>query len=633
MQLIIDFLRISNFKGCSELELEFSSRKTDISGANATGKTTILDAIWWLLFNKDSQGKEKFEIRTLDENGEKIHNTDIVVEAGFHTADKEFTLKKTQRERWVTKRGTVTAELQGNDNIYEVDGFERKESDYREFIKSITGEDRFKILSNPTYFSSLPQKEQREMLMQLVSIPSDEELGKTLPLFECILPDLGKASTDEIMSKYRKEQAGKKEELKALPIRIDEVSRQKKPVNEELLRREKETLEGEVAELDKHLKSVDTSEQAKAIADEIYQLKQKQTEILRKSREDYETRRSELRMGLIKAQADANVLETKINEFNRSIERDEKFIASNEQMLTELRVEWETARSREYDGETTCPYCGQPLPEDKLDSLKSEFAKKLEKELASIKEKGVVISNEVNRLKENVENAKQNLMTALLKRDETQRVVATLQKQLDEIKEPEIPQECYQIDDEISAKETIAESLVHTDTEDYEIARDSLVSRIADIERELMQVEVNAEADKRIAELTEQQRTVAQESALIDQKIQALSVFVTCKMDRISENLNGKFKNVQFRLFRKLINGGIEPCCEATYDGVPYASLNSGHRILAGIEIIEAMQKANDVKVPVFIDNAESLSSFNLPKIDCQLITLTVSEDRELRIS
>ena len=40
-------MRIQNFKGCKDRTIEFGD-KTRISGANATGKTTIFDAFTWV---------------------------------------------------------------------------------------------------------------------------------------------------------------------------------------------------------------------------------------------------------------------------------------------------------------------------------------------------------------------------------------------------------------------------------------------------------------------------------------------------------------------------------------------------------------------------------------------------------
>jgi hypothetical protein len=65
---------------------------------------------------------------------------------------------------------------------------------------------------------------------------------------------------------------------------------------------------------------------------------------------------------------------------------------------------------------------------------------------------------------------------------------------------------------------------------------------------------------------------------------------------------------------------------------VPYGSLNSGHRITVGLNIIKTLQKFYQVKVPIWIDNAECLSGDNQPNVDSQLILLKVTNDNKLSV-
>ena len=67
------------------------------------------------------------------------------------------------------------------------------------------------------------------------------------------------------------------------------------------------------------------------------------------------------------------------------------------------------------------------------------------------------------------------------------------------------------------------------------------------------------------------------------------------------------------------------------YDGVPYQALNNGAKINVGIDIINTLSLAYGVRVPLFIDNAESVT--RLEETETQTIRLVVSEqDKELRI-
>ena len=103
-------------------------------------------------------------------------------------------------------------------------------------------------------------------------------------------------------------------------------------------------------------------------------------------------------------------------------------------------------------------------------------------------------------------------------------------------------------------------------------------------------------------------------------------------MDLLSSRINAKFKLVSFRLFETQINGGYKETCECLVNGVPFSSLNTGHRVVAGLDIISALQRIYEVTAPIFIDNAESVNDFNIPDMDGQLILLKVSINNTLKV-
>ena len=82
--------------------------------------------------------------------------------------------------------------------------------------------------------------------------------------------------------------------------------------------------------------------------------------------------------------------------------------------------------------------------------------------------------------------------------------------------------------------------------------------------------------------------------------------FVRFKTTYIEDSINGQFSIVKWKLFSEQVNGGLSECCEATVDGVPYSSLNSGMRINAGIDVISALSAFYGVRVPLVVDNAET---------------------------
>ena len=221
----LEKLVIQNFKGCSDRTVEFSDR-TVISGANATGKTTILDAFMWLLFDKDSTGATKFQIRPLDAGGRQIDNVEIMVEGTLTADGKEVVLKKVQKQIWRKRRGTDVTELQGNENLFEINGYPKSEKDYKEYISDLLEEKMFKLITNTQAFTALPRKEQRAVLMRLVDDVSDIEIAESDIQFADLVPELEQASPDDIRKKYTKALNTWKKKQVEIPARIDEVSKQ-----------------------------------------------------------------------------------------------------------------------------------------------------------------------------------------------------------------------------------------------------------------------------------------------------------------------------------------------------------------------------------------------------------------------
>lgn len=225
MQIKLNKIHMENFKGCKDQTIEFGD-KTEICGANATGKTTVEDAWSWLLFDKDSTGSSKFQIRPLDSYGNQIDNVEIMIEGILDIDGKEVVLKKIQKQNWVKERGTQERKFKGNVNEFEINGYPKSEKEYKEYISGIVDEELFKLITNPTAFTSLSWKEQREVLMKLVDEISDIEIAQSDEKFLPLITELEQASTDDIHHKYNKAMKEWKKKQVELPARIDEVSKQ-----------------------------------------------------------------------------------------------------------------------------------------------------------------------------------------------------------------------------------------------------------------------------------------------------------------------------------------------------------------------------------------------------------------------
>lgn len=672
MRIILKSLHIENFKGIKSLEVNFSN-KTSIKGQNAAGKTTIFDAFTWLLFNKNSAGEEKFNIRPLDKDGNRIDNVEIKVEGVLDVEGKEVMLSKVQKQNWVKKRGTNTVTLQGNPNSYEIDGYPKSEADFNAYVSELAqSEDMFRLLTNPQYFSSLRWKEQRDILMKLTTEVSDVELAQTDSQYAPLLSELEKApSTDDIRAKFSKSLTEWKKKQAEIPVRIDEAEKYKVDVDtaeQELL---KTDLERQIKEIELQMKSsskvIDDLEQQKfELRFEINDCKRKANESLIKERRSLDDRKDEATIKFNDLHKQIIKLESEIVEKKKRIhalesekaELGKQYMSEKEKAFDESPYLFDEFKWKFDESTTVCSLCGQRLPEDKIEQLKTDFEEKKAKakedaaerlktiresfnnqkvaELNRIASLGTDKKSEIEIMKSDIEDAEKKLPELREQETEQMKIKNECIKKLSELPE-EADLNTSEDYKALMKKDTDLQSKIDSaransiDTSELESKKLELEAALEDAKTIIAQATKNVEIDERIAELQTEQKEIGQKVADQEQMLYLLEEFIRFKLDKISDSINSHFKTVNFKLFEMQLNGGMKDCCECTVNGVPYSTLNSGHRIVAGLDIIRSLSELYGVSVPIFVDNAESLNEFNVPVMDAQLILLSVSEDKQLK--
>ena len=162
MAIKLNQMKLMNFQGIRNLELNFNGLDKSIRGDNGTGKTTIINAYYYLLTDKPSVAMADYSPKTKGIEGD-LHNLEHTVECTFDIDGIIKVLKKTYKEKWTQKRGNKNKELTGNTISYEVDGLPVKEKDYNREIEDLFGpREVIQILISPTYFGDiLAWKERR----------------------------------------------------------------------------------------------------------------------------------------------------------------------------------------------------------------------------------------------------------------------------------------------------------------------------------------------------------------------------------------------------------------------------------------------------------------------------------------
>lgn len=674
MKITIKSIHIENFKGIKMLDVTFSG-KTKISGQNAVGKTTIFDAFTWLLFNKNSSGEEKFNVRPLNE-GIQVDNVEIKVSAILDVDGKEVELSKTQKQNWVKKRGTDTAVLQGNVNSFEIDGYPKSEADFKAYVSELAqSEEMFKMLTNPQYFSSLKWKDQRDILMKLVSEVSDVELAQTDAKYAPLLSELEKApSTDDIRAKFSKALNEWKKKQAEIPVRIDEAMKSKVDIDVAEQELAKTDLETKIADIDAKIK--DSDGVMMELGREEMQLQFDMSGIMQTMNRDLTNRRSEI-------EAELRDLQNEMKRFADTIALKERRVSENETVISNadserkrLGEEYNTEKAKTFDefpylfdeskwifdeNSTICSLCGQKLPEDKIEQLKADFESRKRKAKADAEEKmksenirfdtekrkalnrlvaiGTERKNLITKLRDENAKAKEEIKSLKEKEQEAIAKKEKLCQQLSSIPEiADYSQNEEYVDLKARHDEVLEEiEKMNANGEDAAVEslkseKEELQARLDDVNKIIAKASMNVEIDERIGQLQEEQKEIGQKVADQEQILYMLEEFIRFKLDKVSETINSHFKTVNFKLFEMQLNGGMKDCCECTVNGVPYSTLNSGHRIVAGLDIIRSLSELYGVSVPIFVDNAESLNEFNVPDMDAQLILLSVSADKQLKV-
>ena len=664
MQIRLKSLHLENFKGIQNITMDFS-RRTNIHGANATGKTTIFDGFTWLLFNKDSAGNEKFDIRPLDAEGKRIDNVEIKVTALLDVDGTEVELSKVQKQNWVKKRGTDTVSLQGNINSFEVDGYPKLESDYKAYINQLIPEDLFKILTSPQYFAGMDWKKQRTVLMKLAGRVSDLEIAREDAKFALLIPELEKApSTDDIRKKYAKALSEWKKRQAELPARIDEVSRQLVDVDVAELELYRNHLKEKIAEAEQAMdNSAGAYKEYQAQFEEVTTLRKEVQEYRKKAEDKAEEQREKIRKKIRDCDSTISIARQGSKFAVLEAERLERQIGSRQEEKVSLQNEWRAKKAQNYQeyvplpdlGQDAliCPVCHREFQDDRREQIirdHEELCRKHEedyrkgmdafeldkkKSLAAIEEKGNAVVETIRNLKAEKEQIQNQIAEHEKNIQNAETEKADLEKILSQI-----PVDAGLSDDQVFAEMQLRLSKMEeafSGLNNGEDSRSQMKIRLSGLREELSATEQkiassdNSKVEARIEELQEEQREVGQKVADQEQMLYLLDQFVMEKMQRISELINSKFDTVSWKLFDIQINGGVKECCECTVNGVPYSALNSGHRIVAGLDIIRSLSQLYEASAPIFIDNSESINEFNLPDMDAQMICLSVSEDRELK--
>lgn len=638
MKITLKNLKISNFKGIKEKSIDFSS-KTKVLGRNGAGKSSIFDAMLWLLFGKDSSGSAKFNVRPQDENGVDIDNLVISVAGTFDIDGKETVIEKTQSQKWVKERGAEVKTFKGNENKYIVNTIPKSEKEFKSWLNEIVSEDVFKFVSNLNAFMSQDAKERRKTLFKLVSSITDIEVAGSSKEFEPLLEDLNQFTIEEIMIRAKSILKNLNDKLKDIAPRIDEVTKSMSDVDVAELELQKNSLNEQLAEIEKQESEEDLKmEEFNKISDEIMKAKMELSDVERKVNEEYvaASRDHERKLGDLVNQIES--FRASFNQETYKLTQLDHVVGEYRKQLDELRDKYKKEKELEFDDSSLiCPVCSQTYREDKQAELKAKFEADKKYKMDSINYQGKSVADRIKEKEFEIVNCKKKISGL-------EGVLSELNKSLENANAEMLPskpdmaesEEYVSLNEKLQSLESKRSSM--TNSADYrnqlKIKRKGLNEELAGVQK-LIDSADNTEKENRIEELKAEQKQLSQQIADQEKVVFLIEKLDRKKVEYLTEAINKHFQVVKWRFYEPQINGGWNPVCDALVDGKSYFNgLNSGHKMLAELDILSALQKIYDVSTPVFVDNAERLSSntLDLIKLDSQIITLTVSEDKEMKV-
>lgn len=628
-------LELLNFKGLKAFTINFNG-DVIIRGDNATGKTTVFDSVCWLLFGKDSLDRADFEIKTL-ETGEPIHKVNHEV-TGTFTLDEGGTveLKRVYREKYSSPRGGEVT-MTGHTTDYFVDGVPKKEKEYKEIVNSLVDENIFKLITNPLYFNeTYSWQNRRKLLLEMCGDISDEDVIAEYSELKALTDILSGHSVDD----HRKVVAAKKtainKELDMIPVRIDEALRGKPTIDtpRDVLIQEislatttLETLEADKALLVNGHAVVDTRAE---LRDVQRRLMARESELQMEYKKQSALKSNEYDMVV----SELNNLSSKVESTKHRLDTSNRDIQRIESVIDELMHQRQQVNEDAFvmDIDEACPTCGQKLPAEQIQAARE----KAETKFNLRKSKQLEELNQSIELKQqDIENIKKRdaglepveTLEALIKAKEL--VKQTITDEIGQLTAPVLDDDSIYAD--LKAEEFMLQMKLDESNTDHSEEIADIDKRIAatkehrfNLETELNKYEEVKRIDARVAELESQQAELAAEKSKLDEASYLMDEFIKAKVNMLEDVINSRFKLARFKMFNVMLNGNVEECCETTYKGVPYRSMNNAARINVGLDIINALTSYFKVNAPVFIDNAEAVTEF-VP-VNSQTIKLIVDE-------
>jgi hypothetical protein len=612
-----------------------------------------MSALLWLLTGKDSLGRSDFQIKNLDHEGNQEHGLEHTVEAVFDIGGNALSLRKTYHECWTKKRGSAKAELTGNTTDHFIDGVPVKENEYKARTSEIFGdEQRFRLLTNPAVFATMPWQKQRSLLLEVCGdIPDDQIIAENeelSPLHAALAKyTVSKTPLDDLKKVTMGRRIEINKQIDQIPVRIDEARRGLPDVtglDRSVLAEDVKTLEESLNGAKLRLAGVDTGGKIAPLTKELNTVAAEISRLENEHRMKQEGVISGLNRKIRELMDADETAARKEKSTKAEIAEKKTRIQSIDNSLAVLREKWNGIDGEEFQDTTksVCPACGQSLPGEDVEAArekaKAAFNASKAERLADVQTKGKQLKTEKERLTHEISQLEDRLSVPLdQSKNKAEIDLLTVERDANKSMADDYSQIASRID--LLERKAILETEIRTAKEAATDDRMPIEAEIKTISAQLTDTKEKADrftrreyGEKRVKDLKAEEKKLAGEFEELEKMLYLIETFIKQKVALLTGRINSKFAVVSFKLFNQLVNGGIEECCVFTVNGIPYdGGLNAAARTQGGLDIIRTLQEHYGIAPTIFIDNRESVSE--IPALDCQVVNLIVSpQDKALRI-
>lgn len=643
--------------------MTFSDDVTTIKGRNGVGKSTIADAVSWLLFGKNAKGETSFGIKTRDEEGNEIPHLDHSVTLEILVDGKPHKLQRILKEKWSKPRGAEDEVLVGNTIKYYIDNEEQTKADYDKYVFSLAGVQLFPLLSTPSAFANLHWQDQRKMLAEMAGKVDMNDIINNVPRFAELTTELKEQSLEA----YRKHLSYQIKELKnsinEMPVKVQTLKQtlseatMGKEETEELLKSSQDKL----ADLNKQLLSAKAGgidlAATKNIKDRIHfaetrilNIEISKRNLAKQEAEEHDARCRDFGNIFNDAKNTYNGLKQKRKSLEILIDRCSDHIKEVQSDLAIGTSDWKRMKEETFifdQNLTICPTCGQELPVEQTQERYKDALNKFNLGKAARKEQLLAKAEKLNAELEQAKKEKEENISLLSVTDEQIQAAHVAMDEAEEryntiLKEP-VPtaQDLLDADDNYKQIKASVEALYkelenptedNTDTTALEEDIANVQAECKKYEGELAAIQHNERIQNLINETKGQWQKLNKQLTILEQK-EDVAIELSDKLDAVLEDsVNSRFQFVKFKLFRTLVDGKTkEPYCTATLNGVEYKDCSAAQKTNIGLDIINTLSEHFGTYVPVVVDNAEGIC--NIQPTKSQQIRLYVTNDNELIVS